>query len=234
MLQAGPAQRVTIYISENHHYHGRNAYMAVFEFLFHHQIAGATVTRGIAGFGADHHIHTSDILAASSSLPIKIEFIETSNKVQEILPKLREMIGNGMIAMQPTEIVQAPAARAAAAPAPLSHVRLQGMAKLMRIYFGEKDRWNGKLLHDALMDAMRARDIAGATVYRGIAGYGAGAQPGHDLPVMVSVIDTEDKIRAFLPLLDTMLQGGVVVLSDVEVIKYVPVPPVPEAAGPRS
>lgn len=234
MLQAGPAQRVTIYIGENHHYRGHNAYMAVFEFLFHHQIAGATVTRGIAGFGADHHIHTSAILAASDSLPIKIEFIESPDKVQEILPKLRDMIGDGMIAMQPTEILQAPAARPATHPAPQPHVRLEGTAKLMRVYFGEKDRWNGKPLHDAIIDALRSRDIAGATVYRGIAGYGAGAQPGHDLPIMVSVVDTEAKIRDFLPLLETMIQGGLVVLSDVEVIKYVHSAPAPGGGGPRS
>lgn len=104
MLQAGPAQRVTIYVDESHRYRGRNAYLALFDFLYQRQVSGATVTRGIAGFGADHQIHTSEVLIASGHLPIKIEFVETAAKVAEILPQLRGMIGDGMIAVTPTEV----------------------------------------------------------------------------------------------------------------------------------
>ncbi|MGH9487025.1 MAG: DUF190 domain-containing protein [Terriglobales bacterium] len=221
MLEPGPAQRVTIFVSENHRYHGRSAHEAVFEFLFYHHIAGATVTRAVAGFGAHHQIHTGEILAASASLPVKIEFIEAPAKVSEVLPKIRDMIGDGIIAMQPTEVYFSGRARAPAAPMAPRHDRLEGRGKLMRIYVREKDRWHGKPLHEALVESLRAHDIAGVTVYRGIAGFGAergGTE--HEVPMMLSVVDTEERIQAYLPLLEEMLPHGLVALSDVEVIKY--------------
>jgi PII-like signaling protein len=56
MLTAGPARKVTIHVSENHKYHGQSAYAAILDFLFYRGVSGATVVRGIAGFGADHHM----------------------------------------------------------------------------------------------------------------------------------------------------------------------------------
>jgi len=98
----------------------------------------------------------------------------------------------------------------------------------MRIYVGEADRWKDKPLHTALVEAMRANDIAGVTVYRGILGYGAhrrihkdkALHLSHDSSIMLSVIDTEEKLQSFLPLVGQMVEEGLVVLSDVDIIKY--------------
>jgi PII-like signaling protein len=98
----------------------------------------------------------------------------------------------------------------------------------MRIYIGESDRWKDKPLHEALVQAMRANDIAGVTVYRGILGYGAHRRthkekPLHlsrDASIMLSAIDTEAKLTAFVPIVDQMVEEGLVVLSDVDIIKY--------------
>jgi len=98
----------------------------------------------------------------------------------------------------------------------------------MRIYIGESDRWKDKPLHKALLEAMRANDIAGVTVYRGILGYGAHRRMHKDKPlmlsrdasIMLSVVDTEEKLRSFLPLVEQMVEEGLVVLSDVDIIKY--------------
>ncbi|MGH9394029.1 MAG: DUF190 domain-containing protein, partial [Terriglobales bacterium] len=197
---------------------------AVFEYLFYHGVAGATVTRAIAGFGAAHRVHTSDLLAASDDLPIQIDFIESAARAAELLPKLRQLIGEGMIAVAPTEVVVAPGVQVAAPPP--AQAELRGAGKLMRIYVGERDRWRGKPLHEALVESLRAHDIAGVTVYRGIAGYGGAGRKradlpfSRDLPIMLSVVDTEARIRAYLPLLQAMQIEGLVVLSDVEVILY--------------
>jgi PII-like signaling protein len=107
-------------------------------------------------------------------------------------------------------------------------MKIEGKAKLMRIYLGERDRWNDRPLHQALIEALRANDLAGATVFRGISGYGAHRRvhrehPLHlsrDRSIMISVVDNEAKLRAFLPILDQMVEEGLVVLSDVDVIKY--------------
>src|SRR5271163_3804973 len=87
MLKPGPAKKVSIYVGEDHQYHGQSVYAAILNFLFYHGISGASVARGIAGFGADHHLHTTRIERLTENLPIKIEFIESPEKVDELLPK---------------------------------------------------------------------------------------------------------------------------------------------------
>jgi PII-like signaling protein len=231
MLKAGPAKKVIIYVGENHQYHHQSLYAAILDFLFYKGIAGASVVRGIAGFGADHHLHTTRIEALTENLPIKIEFVESAEKVAELLPKLQEMAGTGLIEVQDTTVVKASevstkesAAAAAAAPS----LRRESKAKMIRIFVGENDKWHDKPLHRALIEAMRANDIAGATVYQGILGYGANRRIhkettlnlSHDRPMMLTAIDTEEKLRAFFPALDGMVKQGLVVLSDVDIIKY--------------
>lgn len=133
-----------------------------------------------------------------------------------------------MIEAQETTIAKpARVAKPKKAPTP-EHVRIEGKAKLMQIYIGESDRWHDQPLYEALLRAMRANDLAGATVYRGILGYGAHRRVhkkkplhlSHDCSIMLSVVDTEEKLQAFLPLIDQMVQEGLVVLSDVDIIKY--------------
>ncbi len=108
-------------------------------------------------------------------------------------------------------------------------MKLQGKAKLLRIYFGEDDKWKGQPLYRAIVEKCRELDIAGATVYRGVEGYGASTliHRAHllsispDAPITVSVVDSEEKIRKLIPVLDTMVDEGLIAMSDVEVIKYV-------------
>jgi PII-like signaling protein len=108
-------------------------------------------------------------------------------------------------------------------------MKLAGKAKMLRIHFGEDDKWRDIPLYRAIVEKCRELDIAGATVFRGIEGYGASTliRRSHllsfssDAPVMVSVIDSEEKIRRLLPHLDQMVQEGLIALSEVEVIKYV-------------
>jgi len=227
VLKQGPAKKVCIYVSEDRQYHGKALYAAILDFLFYRGVSGATVLRGISGFGADHHLHTTRILRLTEDLPIKIEFIEEAEKVEVLLPKLFEMAGTGLIDVQDTEILK-PAGPSKGQPQPGAEhpIRIEGKAKLMRIYIGEQDRWKDKPLHEALIESLRANDIAGATVYEGIVGYGANRRLrkargfSKDRPIVLAVVDSEEKIRAYLPILDDMIGAGLVVLSDVDIIKY--------------
>jgi PII-like signaling protein len=227
MLSAGRALKVTIYLSEGSTHHGASTSSSILDFLFFRGVAGATVLKGIAGFGADHHIHSAGSVEISDQLPLKIEFIETPEKVNELLAKLEEMAGSGMIEVQETTIAKPAQVSKPRVPAPV-HVKIEGKAKLMRIFIGESDQWHGKPLHEALVQAMRANDLAGATVYRGILGYGAHRRVhrdkplhlSHDASIMLSVVDTEEKLQTFMPIVDQMVQEGLVVLSDVDIIKY--------------
>jgi PII-like signaling protein len=235
MLKPGPARKVTISVGEDQQYHGRALYSAILDFLFYRGVSGATVVRGIAGFGADHKMHTTRILRLTENLPVRIEFVESAEKCDELLPKLHEMAGTGLIEMQETLVVkpeETPSMNKSQAPAP--HAKREGKAKLMRVYIGENDKWHDKPLYQALVESLRANDIAGVTVYQGILGYGANRRIhqqkalhlSHDRPIMLSIVENEEKLRAFLPVLDDMVKQGLVVLSDVDIIKYSPdVPP---------
>ena len=229
MLTKGPARKVTVYVGEDRQYHGNSAYPAILDYLFYRGVAGANVMKGIAGFGADHHLHTNKILTLAENLPIKIEFIDSPEKVEELLPKLYEMAGSGLIEIQDTTIVKPSETSAKTAVAPSGPaLRSEGTAKLMRIYIGENDKWRGKPLHQALVECMRANDIAGVTVYQGILGYGANRRIhkgkalslSHDRPIMLAVVETEEKLRAFVPILEGMVLQGLVVVSDVDIVKY--------------
>ena len=107
-------------------------------------------------------------------------------------------------------------------------MKLEGKAKMLRIHFGEDDKWQDQPLYEAIVIKCRELDIAGATVFRGIEGYGASTLihkrhllRSSDRPIMVSVIDTEEKIRSLIPALDKMVDEGLIAMSEVEVIRYV-------------
>jgi PII-like signaling protein len=228
MLTPGKAVKVSIYLSEGATHHGVPVYSSILDFLFYRGVAGATVLKGIAGFGADHHMHSAALVEISDHLPLKIEFIESREKVDELLGKLEELAGSGMIEIQETTVAKPAQVSKPKSPIPPAHLKIEGKAKMMRIYIGEADRWKDKPLYKALIEAMRANDIAGATVYRGILGYGAHRRIhkdkplhlSHDSSVMISAVDREEKLRAFLPLVEQMVEEGLVVLSDVDIIKY--------------
>jgi PII-like signaling protein len=228
MLLPGKAVKVTIYLSDGATHHGVPVYSSILDFLFYRGVAGATVTKGIAGFGADHHMHSANMVEISDRLPLKIEFIECREKVDALLGKLEELAGTGLIEMQETTVAKPAQVSKPAKPLSPTHLKIEGKAQMMRIYLSEEDQWMDKPLYKALVEAMRANDIAGVTVYRGILGYGAHRRlhkdkpllPSHHGSLMLSAIDTAEKLRAFLPLVDQMLEQGLVVFSDVDIVKF--------------
>ena len=111
----------------------------------------------------------------------------------------------------------------------MSH-RFEGERTLMRIFIGESDKYGGKPLYEALLETFREKGLAGATVLRGIAGFGASSrvhaekilQLSLDLPIIVEVVETEETIAALLPELDRMIGGGLITLERAHVILYRP------------
>jgi uncharacterized protein len=99
---------------------------------------------------------------------------------------------------------------------------------LLRIFIGESDRSNHKPLHEAIVIKARALHLAGATVLRGSMGFGKSSRMhtakilrlSMDLPIVIEIVDSEEKINAFLPELETIMSGGLVTLERVQVIKY--------------
>ncbi|MBE0501669.1 MAG: DUF190 domain-containing protein [Desulfuromonadales bacterium] len=106
--------------------------------------------------------------------------------------------------------------------------RLEGEQTLMRVFIGENDRFQNLALYEALLELFRAEGLAGATVLRGVAGFGAGSvlhtdrllRLSSDLPLVIEVVDTEDNIEAILPKIDGMFSGGLITLEKARVIQY--------------
>ena len=108
-------------------------------------------------------------------------------------------------------------------------------AVLLRIFIGESDRWDHKPLYEAIVLKARELHLAGATVLRGPMGFGKSSRLhtakilrlSMDLPLVIEIVDTEEKINAFLPVLDEMMKGGLVPLEKAKVIDYRADPDVP-------
>jgi PII-like signaling protein len=229
MLEKGPAKKLVIYVNSVQHYGAKPVYEAIVEFLHRHGCSGATVTRAIFGYGESGKIHEAHLFSMTEDVPMRVEVVESEQKITALLPFIYDMVDKGLIEVQDTEVIKNTTHKAATEETqPMTHEKLEGSAKLLRIYIGEDDRWEGEQLHDAIVKKLRMMDLAGATVYRGLSGFGAQQRVhrsgflglSRDLPIMISVIDTEEKIRRVLPVLDEMVDEGLIALSDVEIIKY--------------
>ena len=110
----------------------------------------------------------------------------------------------------------------------MTHEKFEGERTLMRIHIGESDKWHGKPLHEAIVQLLRKEGFSGATVLRGVGGYGGSSiyhtdkllRLSQDLPVIVEVIEYTDRIEKILPQLDEMVEGGLITLEKVRVILY--------------
>ena len=111
--------------------------------------------------------------------------------------------------------------------------KIASQAKRLRIYIGESDRYQGRSLYQVIVEKAKSLDIAGASVFRGLMGYGANRRIhsakildlSSDLPLLVEIIDSQEYIEKLLPYLEEMVQKGMVTIEDVEVIKYGNKPP---------
>src|SRR5262249_27337002 len=108
----------------------------------------------------------------------------------------------------------------------------QGKGKLLQIYIDESDKWNDEPLYEAIVNQLRAMGISGATVYRAVMGYGATGQTrkqrvlhiSRDLPVIVSVVESAEKLKEVMDKIEEMMEDGLIVTSDVDFVRLVPPP----------
>lgn len=107
-------------------------------------------------------------------------------------------------------------------------MKIEGEGRLLRIFIGESDRWEGRPLYEAIVRKARQRGLAGATVLRGLEGFGADSRMhtakilrlSEDLPIVIEMVDKPERIQGFLPELDEMVGEGMITLEKVHIIAY--------------
>jgi PII-like signaling protein len=201
-VQRGKARKLTVHLPAGAVHEGRALHELLVERAHACGLAGATLTGGTSGFD--------------------LEIIDSAAAIDRFVPEVSALVDEGLVETAEVEIVAARSARVE------GHVKLEGKAKMLRIFIEAVDQWEGEPLHEALVKRLRQLDIAGVTVIRGLIGYGATGRVHrhkvlrHDEPLVLVAVDTAEKIATVMPAIDHMLGGGLAVLSDVDVVLHRP------------
>jgi hypothetical protein len=208
-------------------------------------LAGATVLRGIAGLGSRGFTKRSS-WSLAEHVPIIVEIVDTGDRiaafVQDTLPNV--MVG-GMVTLERASIMMYRQRDHGAANqlslgdllAPLSTLpritprdtmQINENGVLLRVFIGSSDKFGGQPLYEAILRKVRELGLAGATVLRGTEGFGARSvvhkatllEMSADLPVVIEIVDTDEKIKLILPHLETMVQEGMITMEYVVIILY--------------
>ncbi len=206
-------------------------------------LAGATVINGLSGYGG-HGAIPSSHWSLLKQVPVIVEIIDTSQRLATWIDgPLRGLIVGGLMTLEPVQVLVGPPAPAGdeQPPAnPLSSL-IQSLKErpdmsinengvLLRIFIGESDQFESRPLYEAIVQKARAAGLAGATVLRGEAGFGANSvvhkakllELSSDLPIVIEMVDLEEKIRAVLPQLRDMVREGMITLETVAIVLYRP------------
>lgn len=105
MQTSGPAKKLSIYIDETDRYHGRPVYELLLDLFLKRKIAGASVFRGIAGYGSHGKLHTAKLLELSTTLPLKIEVIDSEIAINDLLPEITSLLQKGLIEVSEASII---------------------------------------------------------------------------------------------------------------------------------
>ena len=106
MVKNGPAKKLSIYVDEADKFHGKPIYEVLIDILFKRKIAGVSVFRGVAGYGSDGVLHTSKILELSTTLPVKIEAVDSEEMINDILPDVTSIVEKGLIEVSDTSVIK--------------------------------------------------------------------------------------------------------------------------------
>jgi len=106
MIKSGPAKKLTIYVDETEKHHGKPVYEAVLDILAQRKIAGASVFRGVAGYGSEGKLHTAKILELSTTLPVKIEVVDSEEMINIIMAEITSIVRKGLVEVSDTNVIK--------------------------------------------------------------------------------------------------------------------------------
>jgi uncharacterized protein len=211
-------------------------------------LAGATVLRGFFGLDLTGRLLESSTWSLIEHAPVIIEFVDGAAAIGRFLKVVEEVVCEGLVTLERAHVLLYRENRAAAERAamrlqvpgpvpPLSTLpgpeefpamHLSEDGQLLRVFIGEADIWHGEALYRAIVLKARELGLAGATVLRGPMGFGANSRMhttkllelSTDLPIVVEMVDSPEKIQSLLPFLDEVVQEGLITIENVRVLKY--------------
>jgi PII-like signaling protein len=209
------------------------------------KLAGCTVIRGILGAGY-HGVIQSSAWSIVQHVPVIVEIVDSAEKIADFVQgTLDQLMVGGMLTLERAAVMmyrprgqhEPKNLSLAGALQPLStlpdfepgsHMEKQENGVLLRVFIGESDKYEKKPLHEAIVQKIRELGLAGATVLRGSEGFGARSvvhkaallEMSSDLPVVIEVVDKEEKVKLLLPHLETMVHEGMITMEYVAILMY--------------
>jgi PII-like signaling protein len=241
------ANLLRVYVKAIEKWHREPLYRAIVEEARRRHLAGASVFPVELGYGSHRRLHDISSEYSSFDIPIVVEIVDAAERVAELVAELQTMVGEGLVVVSQARVHRysdgpelEQAGRSASALGPPSYtgrtpgekgaspMKIEGEGKRVTVYVGSADTWGGRNLAVAIVERCREIGLAGATVTRGIMGFGKHSviHKAHflglsdDLPEKIEVIDQPEEIERLLPILDPMIGGGLIVVEDVHVVRY--------------
>ena len=226
-------------------YHFAPAYERVVQQASKHKLAGVTVLRGMMGFGSRGLISRSEFKLVGDT-PVIVECVDDGEKITAFLRDITaKIVHHGLATLERAGVVMYRSGEHEAhnqsqllsGVKPLStlpdiqwvlNMHTDSTGVLLRIFIGESDTFEHKPLHEAIVKKARELGISGATVLQGSMGFGANSVihndrvlvMSSDLPIVIEIVDAREKIEKLLPLLDNMVQGGMITMEEVRIVVY--------------
>jgi PII-like signaling protein len=241
------------HLSNLAHHGTEPLYEWIVETARHERLQGATVLKGFMGLQADGTIVHEQVWAVAQEVPVIVEVVDGLSGVEKLLARAEPAMESGTITLERAHVVlyrTAAGSKAGELAPPYDVVATQDKSAalevktmtipesgvLLRVFIGESDREKGRdrPLYEAIVQRAREAQLAGATVLRGPMGFGRHSRMhaaklfdlSTDLPIVIEIVDSEEKVNAFLPVVDELVSEGLITLEAVRVLKY--------AAAPRS
>jgi uncharacterized protein len=222
-------------------------YEWIVETAHHEGLQGATVLKGFFGLRPEGSVLEEHTWSISQELPVIVEVVDEPARIEALLAKVEPVFREGVITLERAHVVlHRPGPRLArrfasvrsiignvttSAAAGVRTMKVPENGVLLRIFIGESDREPGgdRPLYEAIVRKAREAHLAGATVLRGPMGFGRHSRVhtakllelSTDLPVVIEIVDAEDKVDAFLPTVDALVTEGLVTLEAVRIVRYV-------------
>jgi PII-like signaling protein len=211
-------------------------------------LAGATVLRGFFGLDVNGQLLETRAWSIAEHVPVIVEFVDGPRAIGNFLSVVGEVVEEGLATLERAHVlmyrhsqkavekarqhlaVPGPITPLSTLPSPEEFPVMQSSetGQLLRVFVGESDTWEGEALYRVIVLKARELGLAGATVLRGPMGFGANTRMhttgllelSTDLPIVVEIVDTSDKIQSLLPFLDRAVAEGLITIEDVRVLKY--------------